>query len=102
MNTQDYLSALREKLGVSTDYALAKALGVSKQAAGRWSKGLSGFDDETAKRVASLLGIHPGFVMLDMHRERAANDETRAVWDEIFKGFRVPLHIAKLGLSPRV
>lgn len=91
MSTQEYLAAIRAKLGISTDYAIAKALGVSKQAAGRWSKGLGGFDDVTAQRVAALLDIHPAFVILDMHRERAQNHETREVWNEILEGFHAPL-----------
>ncbi len=95
MNTQEYLAALRLKLGVTTDYALAKALGVSKQAAGRWSKGLSGFDDETAQRVAAILGMHPGLVMLDMHRERAKTPSEQSLWSEIYKGFLSLLPHAK-------
>jgi transcriptional regulator with XRE-family HTH domain len=95
MDTQEYLAAIRSKLGISTDYAIAKALGVSKQAAGRWSKGLGGFDDETAKRVAAVLEMHPAFVILDMHKERAQNEETRSLWDEISQGFHAPLPRAR-------
>jgi transcriptional regulator with XRE-family HTH domain len=102
MNTQEYLTALRSKLGVTTDYGIAKALGVSKQAASRWSKGLSGFDDETAQRVAALLGMHPGLVVLDMHRERAKTPGEQSVWSEIYKGFLSLLLHAKSskGFSP--
>lgn len=94
MNTLDYLARLRAKYDVSSDYAIAKLLGISKQAVGRYSKGDGGFDDEVARRVANLLEIHPGIVVLDMHRERAAradNDEVRRLWEEIQEGFRVPL-----------
>ncbi|HJW55853.1 MAG TPA: hypothetical protein VJ577_11315 [Burkholderiaceae bacterium] len=102
MNTQEYLDAVRTKLGITTDYALAKALGVSKQAAGQWSKGVCGFNDDVARRVAEILGIHPGIVVLDMHRERAQTPETRALWQTIFEGFRTLLPRANsgTGLSP--
>ena len=102
MNTNDYLTAIRSKLGVSTDYAVAKALGVSKQAAGRWSKGLSGFDDVTAQRVAAILEMHPGLVMLDMHRERAKTPAEQSIWQDIYQGFLTLLPLAKTarGFSP--
>lgn len=99
MNTQEYLAEIRSRLSISTDYAIAKALGVSKQAAGNWSKGKSGFDDETARRVAAILDIHPGTVILDMHRERAQSDETRDIWMEIARGFLTLLPHAKTGWS---
>lgn len=105
MNTHEYLAAIRTKLGITTDYAIAKALGVTKQAAGRWSKGLSGFDDETCKKVAAILEMHPGIVMLDMHRERAQNEETKSLWEEIAAGFPALLRNAKAARSfalPRV
>lgn len=95
MNTQDYLAQIRAKFGISTDYAIAKKLGVSKQAAGRYSKGLGGFDDEVALRVASLTGIHPGLVLLDMHKERAQTDEAREIWEQVQKGFHAPSQHAK-------
>jgi hypothetical protein len=102
MTSQEYLAKIRTKLGISTDYALGKALGISKQAAGRMSKGLGGFSDETALRVAEILDMHPGIVMLDMHQERAQNSKTYAVWQEIFAGFRMLLPHANsgLGVSP--
>jgi transcriptional regulator with XRE-family HTH domain len=95
MTTQEYVAAIRQKLGITSDYALAKALGVTKQAAGRWTKGLNGFDDESARRAAAILEIHPGLVMIDIHRERAKDTDTRALWHEIFQGFQPLLPHAK-------
>jgi transcriptional regulator with XRE-family HTH domain len=102
MTSQEYLAAVRAKLNITSDYALAKALGVTKQAAGRWSRGLNGFDDDVARRVAEILDIHPGLVMLDIHRERAQTAETKALWQEIFAGFRklLPHANSGAGVSP--
>jgi plasmid maintenance system antidote protein VapI len=90
MKTIDYLDLLKSKLGITSDYALAKAIGISKQAVSRYYTKGGSFDDDVAVKVAALLGKHPGLVMLDMHRERATNDKTRDLWEEIYSGFRVP------------
>lgn len=83
MDTQEYLAAIRAKLGITSTYAIAKALGVTKESAGRWNHGLGGFSEEVCIRVAKILEIHPGKVMIDMQRERAQTDSTRAIWLEI-------------------
>lgn len=100
MNTIEYLDEVKKTLDISSDYALAKALEISKQAVSRYYHKGGGFDDDVARKVASLLGKHPGLVMLDMHRERAQTPETQALWGEIFEGFRAPLLRAKSVRSP--
>lgn len=101
MNTFDYLAAVKAKLGISSDYALAKALGVSKTAIRNWNLGHCGFNDETARRVAEILGKHPGIVMLDMHRERAQTPETKELWDEISEKFSVGFEYLISRSTPR-
>lgn len=100
MKTIEYLDAVKTELNISSDYALSKALEISKQAVSRYYSKGSSFDDDVARKVASLLGKHPGLVMLDMHRERAQTPETQALWLEIFEGFRAPLLRAKSVRSP--
>ncbi|HJV86930.1 MAG TPA: helix-turn-helix domain-containing protein [Noviherbaspirillum sp.] len=98
MNTAEYLDALRAKLDLPSDYALQKVLGVTKQQVSRYRKGHDVFSDEVALRVAEFLGRHPGLVMLDMHRERAKTPESKALWQEIFKGFLLLLPRADWGM----
>lgn len=100
MNTIEYLDAVKKALGIESDYALHKALGVSKTAVSRYYHKGGNFDDDVARKVASLLGLHPGIVMLDMHRQRAQSPETMALWGEIFEGFLAPLSHAKTVRSP--
>lgn len=87
MKTVEYLDALQKSLNLPSDYAVAKALKISKQAMSGYRTGRSQFDDEVATKVANALGIHPGIVMLDMHAERTKNEETRSIWREISAGF---------------
>lgn len=95
MNTIEYMAAVKKRLGIDSDYAFSKALGISRQAVSRYSKGHGQFDDDVARRVAEILGIHPGLVMLDMHRERAKTPQEQSIWQEIYKGFRTLLAPAK-------
>lgn len=97
MNTLEYMAALKKRLNIESDYALSKALGVSKQAVSRYAKGHGQFDDEVAIRVADLLDMHKGLVLLDMHRERAKTPQERKVWQDIFQGFLTLLLPANVG-----
>jgi transcriptional regulator with XRE-family HTH domain len=72
---------------IPSDYALAKALGVSKQTISRYRSGYGHFDDAIALRVADLMGIDPGIVLIDVHLERTKNAEVRSVWEKVSAGF---------------
>lgn len=91
----EYMQAVKTKLGIESDYALSKALQVTKQTVSRYAQGKGYFDDAVAVKVAELLQIHPGLVMLDMHRERAKTPAEQSIWQEIFEGFRTLLPHAK-------
>jgi predicted transcriptional regulator len=92
MDTIHYLDAVRDKLPTRSDYAVAKALGVSKQAVSRYMKGTGYFDDYVAIRVAELLKIDPLQVIADVNMQRTQNAEVRAVWkgllEKISEGFK--------------
>lgn len=80
MDTVQYVDAVKKELGISSDYAVAKALGVSKQAVSRYMKGNGYFDDYVAIRVARTLRIDPLKVITDVNIQRADNPEVKAVW----------------------
>lgn len=102
MKTTEYLDAVMQRQGLKTDYAVAKALKVRPSTVYGYREGRSLPDDEVAARIAELLEMHPGLVVLDMHRERAKTPAERSIWEEIFKGFRTLLPRANFsrGLSP--
>lgn len=97
MKTLEYLSAVKVELGITSDYALAKALGVSKNSVRNWNAGICGFNENTSRKIAEILNVHPAFVVLDMQREHARDDETRSLWDEIQQGFHAPSRRANPG-----
>ncbi|MBV6324377.1 hypothetical protein [Duganella violaceipulchra] len=102
MNTQEYLDAVKNRLGIDSDYALAKRLGIRQSTLSGYRARNGQMDDEIAAKVADLLGIHPGLVMLDMHRARAKTPVEASIWQDIYAGFRAPSLHAKssLGNSP--
>ncbi|MGY2488534.1 helix-turn-helix domain-containing protein [Cupriavidus sp. CP313] len=78
--TLEFLEAVRAKLGGASDYAIAKELGLTRAAVSRYRNGLSGFDDDTAIRVARILDIDPACVLLAAHAERTKTPEARNVF----------------------
>lgn len=95
MNTIEYLDAAKSRLGIESDYALAKVMKMRASTISNYRSGRSQMDDDIAARVAQILGMHPGLVMLDMHRERAKTPAEQSIWQEIYKGFRTLLPHAK-------
>jgi plasmid maintenance system antidote protein VapI len=80
----NYLDDLRRHLGLPSDYAAAKALGLTRAAVSRYRNELSAFDDSTAIKVASLLGIDPLEVIAASAYQRAADASTKKVWAAIW------------------
>lgn len=71
MGTCDYLDALRTRLGLTSDYALAKQLGVTHSALSNYRRGRSAFSDDMTLKVADLLERPRAEVYLTIQAERA-------------------------------
>lgn len=95
MNTLEYIDAIKKRIGKDSDYAVAKVLEIRESTIAGYRKRGGQMDDEIATRVAALLHLHPGLVMLDMHRARAKTPAEINIWQEIYKGFRTLLPHAK-------
>lgn len=85
MNTVGYMGALKRRLGIESDYALAKALCVTKQTVSRYAQGKGYFDDEVAIRAARILEIDPMNIIVATHVERARTPEEQEVWRAILE-----------------
>lgn len=87
MTPYDLIVKYREKLGLTSDYAAAKKLGLSKAAIST-IKGGTGFSNETAWKVAEVLDMDPAEVIAVCELARAENshDEERvAMWKRRFQ-----------------
>lgn len=93
MKTIDYMNQVKRRLEIESNYALAKALGITQQAVGAMMSGKTTMGDATALKVADILKIQRALVLADVHAEREKNPELAAVWrslvDKLALGFDV-------------
>jgi len=71
MNTIQYLDALKAATGITSDYGLAKSLGVTRQAVSNWRNGRECPAPLQCFAIAEAIKIAPSIVIADMERERA-------------------------------
>ncbi|QGZ37756.1 helix-turn-helix protein [Pseudoduganella flava] len=87
MRTVNYLDAIKTRLNLPSDYALAKRLGITQQAISNYRAGRSKMDDDVALTIAELLGVNPLAVIAAANAERAKTDEQRERWTGIMEKF---------------
>lgn len=87
MTTADYLDAIKAKLGLTSDYAVSKVLGVRTSSVSRYRNGVSAFDDEVCFKVGELLDVNPLEVIVAVRAERALNDDARSRWEGYWEKF---------------
>ena len=83
----EYLDACKSALGLDSDYALAHALGITRQSVSNIRNNRRTFDNLTAFRVADVLKIDPAAVIATAQYERTGNKNERAVWLGIVEKF---------------
>jgi predicted transcriptional regulator len=82
-----YLHAMKLHTGISSDNGIAKLLGLSRTYIGNVKMEEAGFGNETALKIAEILGVHPAKVLADLSIDRAHSPEERLVWREIANSF---------------
>jgi hypothetical protein len=99
MLMSEYLDALRERLELPSDYALAARFDVTRSYMSALRKNKQAMSEKMGKETAKILEIHPGLVLLDIERAKAKTPEDKFIWQEIYKGFRLLSLRAKSGRS---
>jgi predicted transcriptional regulator len=87
MNTLELLDAVKVRRGITSDYALAKVLGVTQAAVSGYRTGRSRIDDDVALTVAEILHLNPMHVIAAANAERAKTPEQRARWTGLMEKF---------------
>jgi predicted transcriptional regulator len=87
MNTLEYLDAVKERLGIESDYALANRLGVKQPTITSYRKGRSRMSDDVALKVSEILQLHPLQVIAAANAERAETDAQREKWLSLMEKF---------------
>lgn len=83
--TIDFLNAIKAAHGLTSDYQLAKFLGLTQSSISLSMSGRTYLGDETAIKVAEALKIDPAIVMASVHYERAKKEQEKAVWRGILE-----------------
>jgi transcriptional regulator with XRE-family HTH domain len=76
---------LRAKFGLTSDYQVAKLLGMKRQQISSYRMGRHTFDDQIATKVAQLLEVPPAYIMACMAAQRAKTPEMRKTWERAAK-----------------
>ena len=75
MKTANYCAAAKQKLTLASDYALAKALGVTRASVSLLINGHSVMSNTTAARIAEILELPLQRVIADAELERGSDLE---------------------------
>lgn len=87
MKTVEYLDAVKARLDISSDYALAKALGVARESVNAFRSGRSAMGIETCMKVGEILNVDGHAVYAQGQIERAKKPEIRDFWQSISEKF---------------
>lgn len=98
--TIQFLDAVKAKVGIESDYALAKRLGFPFSTMSNYRTGRRILDDDAALSVALALGIHPFEVIAAANVERAKTPEQRARWSGVMEKFSASFLNLLLGAGP--
>lgn len=80
MKSHEYIDAVKARLNLPSDYAAAKALGITRSAVSNYRNGVSSLADPVAIKVAEVLDLDPAEILIDCQMERAPDPATRAAW----------------------
>ncbi len=80
MNTNDYLDAIKQRFLLTSDYQIAKKIGISPQRVSKYRNGHDYFGEEVAVTAAELLEIDPGQILADIAAERTKCPAAKAAW----------------------
>lgn len=101
MKTVDFLDAIRERYQLTSDYKLAKLLGITVQRVSMYRRGSRRFDNQMAVKAAELLGLNAIQVIACVELEREMRPELRKVWEGVAGRLCIMLsHLLLLG-TPR-
>jgi DNA-binding XRE family transcriptional regulator len=101
LNTNEYLDAVKAKLSIPSDYALAKVLGLSHQSIPQFRTGKSAMGIETCMKVGEFLDIDGHAVYAQGQMERAKKPEIAEFWMTVSEKFSASFLNLLPGYGPR-
>lgn len=77
MKAIEWVDRVKSAKGIESDYAAAKALGISRNAVSRYRNVPCTLDEDVAAKVAEALGVKLSGVLIDQMAERAKSEKAR-------------------------
>ena len=86
MKAGNWIDRIKSEKDLPSDYAAAKALGLSRfTVSGYRQRPDATLDENIALKVAQVLEINPALVLADQAMERAKNEDARSAWSAILE-----------------
>lgn len=79
MKASDWIDRVKEVTGWETDYRVAKELGINRNNISNYRTKTPTLDEDTAEKIAAVLGINPAGIILDQVAERSKNPATKSL-----------------------
>jgi hypothetical protein len=86
----EWISVLKSKVSVQSDYAIAKLLGVSSATLSSYRTRKTFLDKIVCNRIAFLIEIDPKYLYVSTHYERAQSPEEMQVWFSLWQAIEGP------------
>jgi len=83
--TTDLMDAVKEAMGIKSDYGLSKLLDVKKTTVSNYRNGRSQASDEIALRMAGMLKRAPAPILAQLAADRTSSPEVAKVWRDAAK-----------------
>lgn len=101
MTLLDLIEKAKTRANITSDYALAKVMGVDRRYVSLWKKGKKHPSTDEAVKLATLAGIEEMRVIAEIEMQTAKNEQKREFWKCYLeeRGIAAALCIVALGLS---
>jgi len=96
----DYLREIEREKGW-TPYRIAKEVGLTHSRLYQLFNDGGTYNDDTAYRVAKILGEDPAMVMAAAQAERSKNPEVKATWEALLEKISKGFDLLISGAGPR-
>ena len=84
ITTKLLISALKTKAKITSDYGLAKRLGVSKNAVSSWQNERAKIGEFAAQEIANILSIDVCILYAALQSERTTDYSSKVIWGSIY------------------
>ncbi len=78
-----YIEEIKRTQGITSDYAVAKLLGIERNRMTHYKNGRSSFDSDLALKVAELSGHSAAEIILNLKASKTKDPRARRQWSEL-------------------